>query len=81
MPRYNGTGPMGQGPGTGWGMGPCYIRQGVRNRTGFGFKRVIGNLRQPSQAEEKENAKAYIEDLKAEIEETQKYLKGLGSEN
>jgi len=23
MPRFDGTGPMGQGPGTGWGMGPC----------------------------------------------------------
>jgi hypothetical protein len=23
MPRYNGTGPWGQGPGTGWGLGPC----------------------------------------------------------
>lgn len=23
MPKFNGTGPMGYGPGTGWGMGPC----------------------------------------------------------
>lgn len=23
MPRYNGTGPLGFGPGTGWGLGPC----------------------------------------------------------
>lgn len=23
MPKFNGTGPWGQGPGTGWGMGPC----------------------------------------------------------
>jgi len=23
MPRFNGTGPLGFGPGTGWGMGPC----------------------------------------------------------
>ena len=23
MPGYDGTGPMGMGPGTGWGRGPC----------------------------------------------------------
>jgi hypothetical protein len=23
MPRFDGTGPWGLGPGTGWGMGPC----------------------------------------------------------
>jgi len=23
MPRFDGTGPMGFGPRTGWGMGPC----------------------------------------------------------
>lgn len=40
MPRRDGTGPMGQGPMTGWGMGPCrwegygYGRGG--RRMGFG---------------------------------------------
>jgi hypothetical protein len=23
MPRFDGTGPSGYGPGTGWGLGPC----------------------------------------------------------
>jgi len=23
MPRHDGTGPEGRGPGTGWGYGPC----------------------------------------------------------
>jgi len=23
MPRYNGTGPLGSGHGTSWGLGPC----------------------------------------------------------
>lgn len=32
MPRYDGTGPWGQGPGTGWGLGPC----GVGRRRGYG---------------------------------------------
>ena len=44
MPRGNGTGPMGAGPGTGRGMGYCsgYDRPGFANpapgfRSGFGF--------------------------------------------
>jgi len=32
MPRFNGTGPFGTGPGTGWGRGPC----GAGLRRGFG---------------------------------------------
>lgn len=31
MPGYDGTGPWGQGPGSGWGMGPC----GAGRRRGF----------------------------------------------
>jgi hypothetical protein len=31
MPGLNGTGPRGQGPGSGWGMGPC----GAGRRRGF----------------------------------------------
>ena len=46
MPRRDGTGPMGYGPMTGWGMGPCreqgygYGRRGRRmgrGRGGYGF--------------------------------------------
>jgi len=32
MPWYDGTGPRGLGPGTGWGLGPC----GAGRRFGFG---------------------------------------------
>ncbi|MGQ9688617.1 MAG: DUF5320 domain-containing protein [Desulfobaccales bacterium] len=32
MPGYDGTGPFGAGPGTGWGMGPC----GAGRRRGGG---------------------------------------------
>jgi hypothetical protein len=31
MPGYDGTGPLGAGPGTGWGLGPC----GAGRRRGF----------------------------------------------
>jgi Family of unknown function (DUF5320) len=35
MPGFNGTGPMGQGQGTGWGRGPC----GAGLQRGFGRRR------------------------------------------
>ncbi|AEB09437.1 DUF5320 domain-containing protein [Desulfobacca acetoxidans] len=37
MPGFDGTGPRGQGPGTGWGMGPCGT--GFRRGYGGGFGR------------------------------------------
>ena len=37
MPRFNGMGPLGQGPGTGRGFGPC----GAGYRRGFGFRRFF----------------------------------------
>jgi Family of unknown function (DUF5320) len=51
MPGFDGTGPSGQGPGTGWGQGPC----GVGRRRGFsrfgrgvrGFQPSIGEWGRP----------------------------------
>lgn len=40
MPRYDGTGPWGQGPMSGRTMGPC--AQGGRYGTGFGYGRGMG---------------------------------------
>jgi len=40
MPRFDGTGPMGFGPGTGRGLGPC--GGGMAWRRGFGLKRFSG---------------------------------------
>ncbi len=34
MPGFDGTGPWGMGPGTGWGLGPC--------GGGFAFRRGFG---------------------------------------
>lgn len=41
MPRFNGTGPLGAGPGTGWGMGPCGsgMRRGAGCYGGWGVGR------------------------------------------
>jgi len=39
MPRFDGTGPSGYGPGTGWGLGPCGAGMGWRRGLGRGFGR------------------------------------------
>ena len=41
MPRGDGTGPLGEGPMTGWGKGNCDDAN-VSNRSGFGFGRGLG---------------------------------------
>ncbi len=45
MPRGDGTGPMGTGPGTGWGNGPCRAAcswLGYRRGAGYGAGRGMG---------------------------------------
>jgi hypothetical protein len=41
MPGFNGAGPWGRGPGTGWGLGPCGAgqRRGLGGLGGRGFGR------------------------------------------
>jgi hypothetical protein len=43
MPRFNGTGPIGQGPRTGRGFGPCGggMRRGWGYWGGYGLRRFI----------------------------------------
>jgi len=65
MPRFDGTGPYGSGPRTGWGRGPC----GLGMRRGMGFRRVWTNQDERSALEEEKEAlkqelKAIEEDLK-----------------
>lgn len=36
MPRFNGRGPRGMGPGTGWGLGPCGGGRAWGRGVGFG---------------------------------------------
>lgn len=80
MPRYNGTGPQGQGSMTGRGMGPCgggmAYGRGMGRGMKKGFCRWFGfSNRQLTKTEETANTKSYIEDLKAELSEAEKYLK------
>jgi len=42
MPRFNGTGPLGSGPGTGWGLGPCGAGMGRRRGWGRGLGHGYG---------------------------------------
>lgn len=42
MPRFDGTGPGGLGPGTGWGLGPCGAGGGWRRGGGRGWGRGYG---------------------------------------
>ncbi len=82
MPRFDRTGPQGQGPMTGRGMGPCgggmAYGRGFGRGMGRGFCRWFGfSYHQPTKTEEAANAKGYIEDLKAELSEAEKYLKDL----
>jgi len=71
MPRFDGTGPQGQGAGTGRGMGPCVSGSGIRqNVPGYGFGR--GRFNSPKNEltaleEEKENISKQLEVIKEEI--------------
>jgi len=67
MPRFDGTGPMGQGPMTGRGLGPC--GQGQKRGRGFGFRRFF------TRQEETDDLKVYRDELKAELAAVEKELK------
>ena len=74
MPGFDRTGPSGQGPRTGRGLGPCGGGQAFgRGRgagRGMGFGRGYG-FRQPTT----EDTQAYIEDLEAELKAAKQSLK------
>lgn len=82
MPRFDGTGPLGLGPLTGWGLGPCGRGLGFRRglRQGLGWWRWIATQRKPlTKSEEiktlEEEARILEEELKIVKEEIAK-LKG-----
>ncbi len=86
MPGGDRTGPRGEGPGTGWGVGGCVPRgrgRGfgwgrVRGRArGWGFGRAFGAVRNffaPYSAE------GEVEDLKAEREEIDRRISEIEKE-
>lgn len=72
MPKLNGTGPLGFGPGTGRGFGLCCPRSGRILNTGYGFR---GYTNQDQKSIIEEDIKTLKEELKL-AEEELKSLKG-----
>ena len=78
MPGGDGTGPMGQGPLTGRGLGPC--GRGLGFRRGFGRGWRFWQRTEPvtlSKEEQKNVLEAELTDLEAEKKEIEKKLKEL----
>lgn len=63
MPRFDGTGPLGQGPMTGRGLGPCGGGMGY----GRGYGRGFGCRRFYTRKEEAEILKEETEVLEEEL--------------
>ena len=89
MPQFDGTGPMGYGPATGRGMGPCtgyagfygYGRgRGYGRGFGRGLRRRVftpygyANYQAPTRDEEKQMLKDYIKDLEKELKDVKEEL-------
>lgn len=75
MPRFDGTGPFGQGAGTGWGMGPCGAGMAWRRGRsyGFGWRRFLSRKEESEML--KEESEILEEEMKA-IKERLAELKG-----
>ena len=74
MPNLDGTGPRGQGPGTGRGLGPCGQGSGFRRGGGRGFRRMAtAGLQRPWTAKDETEALVQEEKcLKEELEAVKK---------
>ena len=76
MPRFDKTGPLGYGPNTGRGMGPCgggmgYNRDG---RCGYGFGRFWRFGSQVSPKDEKQALEEEAKDLEEELKNIKERL-------
>ena len=74
MPRFDGTGPMGFGPGTGWGIGPCGMGWRRGFGCGFGWRRFY------SKKEESEILKEEAEGLEEELKAIKERLAEIGGQ-
>jgi hypothetical protein len=72
MPQQDRTGPLGQGPMTGRGLGFCRRGFGYRKGFGFGFQPV-----QLSETDERKILEQELKDIGSEREEIEKRLKEL----
>jgi hypothetical protein len=80
MPNFDKTGPMGQGPMTGKGFGPCGMGLGWRKR--FGMERGMGRYfcwNWPQTKDDQQKALAeYLKALEEELEDVKKEMEELG---
>ncbi len=78
MPGFDRTGPMGMGPMTGRGFGPCGMGLGLRRR--FGMGRGLGryfNWGWPSSEDQKKALADYKKALQEEMKDVEKELADL----
>lgn len=81
MPFKDKTGPLGEGPMTGRGMGPCGGGFGRGRGHGRGFGRGSrGWFRHPTKSEVKEDLEDYKKYLEEELEAVKAQQKELGEE-
>jgi hypothetical protein len=74
MPRFDGTGPMGQGPMTGRGMGPCNTSMGRGFGRGRGMRMFCPAMQPMTKEEEKKMLEAEIRYMEEYIKELKKRL-------
>ena len=67
MPAQNGPGPLGMGPQTGHGFGPCGLGLGWRKR--FGLGRGLGRYFGWNWPQTKEDQKKALEEYQKALEE------------
>ena len=81
MPGFDQSGPLGQGPNTGRGMGPCGrgMRMGLGRERGYGrgLGRYFGWNAPLTKEEKLADAESYRKALQEEMEETDKELADL----
>lgn len=74
MPGFNGSGPIGTGPATGRGFGPCGLGLGWRQRfsPGRGMGRYFGWNWPQTKEEQKKALTDYRQALEEELEDVKK---------
>lgn len=82
MPKYDGTGPMGMGPRTGRGFGPCGLGLGWRKKfgKGRGMGRYFGWNQPQTPKDQLEALADYKKALEEELEDVNKEKKELSEE-
>lgn len=75
MPGFDGRGPLGYGPGTGWGRGPCGA--GLAQRRGRFYNRGVWprwNYSSVENTNEKESLEEELQELRKEMSDIKKRL-------